>query len=439
MRAERTTRRMLAKLSLIATLVLLLTLTACDREDDEQAASLIDWSPDGSKAALVPDFIKDDPDVSGIWVYDFRTGATSHIFAAPKGAICTHPHWSPAGDEILFAMVHGSEEDSPESGESIAFSVYAIRADGQSLHWLADSRSTDPEDFLMHNAVSWGPTPGTILFQQSAGDRVTAMRLDLANGEIGQYLPDSSDSYSLEPSPDRRRVAALLSDKESGSARLYLADFDAAEWRFVETLEVDTDQMKKRSQAIYWSPDSSKFVVPEIERATADEKDARGYLRLFDDATGWSNRFPGGDSSSAIMWNRESDAFVFAVSETPGAGIYRADFPSGSVRMIVPGTENRLLSWNHQDGRIYFFRTNRTEKPRPADEERFEHRLFSCDAEGDAGRTPGRLSTSGSPFWNLSPDGSQMVLFEYAEAPDLIYLATGGADRIRLQSQPVLR
>ena len=105
--------------------------------------------------------------------------------------------------------------------------------------------------------------------------------------------------------------------------------------------------------------------------------------------------------------------------------------------MIVPGPENHLLSWNHQDERIYFFRTHQPGASQPADIERLEHRLFSCDLEGHGGRSLGRLYTSGNPFWNLSPDGNQMILFEDAEAPDLLFLATGGADRIRLQDGPL--
>ena len=101
--------------------------------------------------------------------------------------------------------------------------------------------------------------------------------------------------------------------------------------------------------------------------------------------------------------------------------------------MIVPGSENHLLSWNHQDGRIYFFRTRQTQASQPVDIEESEHRLFSCDTEGTGGRTLGRFYTSGKPYWNLSPDGNQMMLFEDAEAPDILYLATGGADRIRFQ------
>ncbi len=436
MKAARVTSGTPAWLYLAVMIGLALTMAACDHNPEEQAVSLVDWSPDRSRAALVPNYMGDDPGAYGIWVYDFETGNTKCIFEAPKGAACTHPQWSPAGDELLFGMVLDADSNSPEGDGSVSFSVYAIRPDGRELRRLVDSRTASPEIFVMRNAMSWGPAAGAILFQQSVGDKITAMHLDLASGEINQYLPDLSDFYSLEPSPDRRLVAVLLYDKESDLARVYLADFAAADWRLLETLQVDVDRLGTHSQEIYWSPDSTKFAVPEKVKAASDEEDACGYLRVFDVVAQSSRRFPAREPSPAILWNQDSSALVFAVPKEPAAGIFRADLSSASVSMIVPGPENSLLSWNHQDGRIYFFRTSDTGATRPVSGERFEHRLFSCDTEGNGARTLGRFYTSRDPYWNLSPDGSQMVLFEDAGAPDLIYLTTGGADQIRFQGQP---
>ncbi len=407
-----------------------LVLAGCG-PDSRQASFLVSWAPDGCRVALVPNFMDDTLEASGVWIYSSNTGRKVQVAAVRKDVICAHPRWSPSGDELLFAAVDKRQSESPEVEGSIPFSVWAVGSEGQAPRQLAESESTDGDAFLIPNAVMWGPTAGTILFQKAVGDKVMVLELNLKTEALSQYLPDVSDQYRLEPSPDRSRVAAILFDKESESARVYLADFARGDWRLIDNLEFDRDQIGI-SPVIYWAPDSSQFVVPEKPKGAAAAGREQGSLRLFDARSGASCRIFSANPASAIFWNRQSSVFVFSEQKGLNEIIRRVDLRSGTVNTIVPDGRHQLLGWNHEDGRIYFFRAEAEENSKAMEDQGELLRLFSCTATGTDARSLGLLSANGKPSWSLSPGCNQMMIFDAPDAPAHLNFSSALWDQIQL-------
>lgn len=221
---------------------------------------LASWSPDGSRAAAVPNLMEEIPH-SGIWIFDARSGQSKQIFALQDGRFCIHPQWSPFTDEILFAIIRKDDEEtkSPTDNE-IPYSVWSIGADGYGLRKITDSASietsghSDLPRIALPNTVAWGAIPGTVIFQKAVGDKVTAQLLDPCTGRLTEFLPHPADAYSIEPSPSRRYVAAVLYDEHDDKAEVFLADFGFNNWRSLATIGFDSDQLQIFSPMIYWGP-----------------------------------------------------------------------------------------------------------------------------------------------------------------------------------------
>ncbi len=418
---------------LFVLLILSLGISACHPASIPMGRGiLVDWSPDGAHIALVPDCINSDPESSGLWIFDSRTGQLNQPIPDTDTQICLHPRWSPDGTQILISIIDKQEADSHGESEPIPFSIYIVDAYGPDRRRVADSISTSADAFVVPNAIMWGTQPDTVIYQQAVGDKVTAMELNLSTNVSGQYLPDLADLYHLQPSPDRRHIVSLLYDAESQTARVYLSDFQTTNWRLLESLNMDSSTAKSFLPTIYWAPDSSAFVVSEKAEETPGA--GRQYLHLFDIRTGFSQRICTCDRSSAIFWNREGTALLFS-DDNPafGEGIFRLDLTSGAVRRVIPGGQYTLLSWNQEDGRIYFSRTGPGKEDKSPDDEILEHRLLYCDGEGKVARLLGRFYTGNELNPIISPDGSRMVLFDDAFAPGYLNLTSGDGQPVALE------
>ncbi len=388
---------------------------------------LASWSPDGSRVALVPDCLTSEdgessPLKSGVWVYSNSTGRTKPVYSAGEGLICLHPQWSPFSDDLLFITVAEDPKEEEKGGKPDNYAIWCVGPDGEGLRHLATgSYRSDGEGspaLLLPNTAAWGDLPFTLLVQQRVGNKVTAFLLDPGTGGSRQFLPDLSDSYSLEPSPDRRKIAALLYDTESGLARLYLSDFGFGNWHLLDIMPFDSGQLDSLSPMIYWAPDSTGFVVPQAEQGMPTEKDRQGFLRLFDARTGGSRRIAGGNPQSVIQWDREGRSFVFSAAggaKEADLTIYRVDVVSARQVALIPEGENHLMTWNSRDGRIYFYRTHHRKNSQV-------NEMFSCAADGSDERTEGFLFGGENPSWSSSADGESLIVFSAPRAPVLMNL-----------------
>ncbi len=388
---------------------------------------LASWSPDGSRAAAVPNLLEDIPQ-SGIWVFDEDSGRSRQILALNDGRFCIHPQWSPFTDEILFAtLVKDEEETKNPTDDRMPYSVWIIRADGYGLRKVADSTSRDASGdspLVLPNAVAWGAEPGTVIFQSAAGDKVTALLYDPYTGKVSEFLPHSADVYSFEPSPSRRKVAALLYDSRAGAAEVFVSDFGFDNWRCLATIGFDKDQLDVFSAMIYWSPDSSCFVVPEQESGFELKSTPRHFLRLFNVQTGLSSRIAG-NPQTAILWDSDSRFFAFSgtADGDENSAVFRVDSRTGwSIPLARLQGDNYLVSWNRDDGRIYFY--NRLSgKAAGGSEEIAVRRFFSCEGNGSDLRDLGPWIEEDSTIWSLSPTGARLIFFD--PAPRAIDLASG--------------
>jgi Tol biopolymer transport system component len=375
---------------------------------------LASWAPDGSRAAAVPNLLEEIPD-SGIWVFDAKTGRSEQILALNDGRYCIHPQWSPFADEILFATLSKDEGETKDAADTrMPYSIWVIGAGGYGLRRIAEGTSlessgdSDIPRIALPNTVAWGAVPGTVIFQKAVGDRVTAVLLDPYTGRMTEFLPHPADAYSIEPSPSRRQVAAVLYDERAQAAEVFLSDFGFDNWRRLATIGFDADQLDVFSPMIYWSPDSTRFVMPEEDRGLGLKGKPHSHLRLFDVRSGGTLRIPSCNTNSAVLWDEEGRSFYFSGNPVDGDSdsvIYRVESESGWKIPVVPAGNNILVSWNRADGRIYFCRKLSEGGP----EDSTSRALYSCASDGSDVQELSPWLESDQLVWGISPDGSRIL------------------------------
>jgi dipeptidyl aminopeptidase/acylaminoacyl peptidase len=381
---------------------------------------LASWSPDGTRAAVVPNLLDDIPD-SGIWIFDARSGRFEQIFASNNGSYCIHPQWSPFVDEILFATVAKEEKETKDAtDQQIRYSIWVIGDSGYGLRKIADSTSRDNSGdssiprIALPNTVAWGALPGTVIFQEAVGDKVTAILLDPYTGRVTEFLPHPADAYSIEPSPSRTKVAAVLYDEQAETAEVFLSDFGFGNWQRLATIGFDPDQLDRFSPMIFWSPDSSGFVIPEEDHSFGLKEKPQFHLSFFDLRTGRMRRTPFCNPNTSILWDREGRSFYFSGTEDDGdseSAVYRVDRETGRKTQLLPPGNDFLVSVNRVNSRIYFYRS-RIEGGPGGSGEKASRLLFSCADDGGDVRELVPWPEGDSMIWSLTPDGSGTLLLE---------------------------
>ncbi len=393
-------------------LALALVMSSCGPET-YYSRFLVSWSPDCTRAVAVTNLLEESPD-SGMWIFEAGSDWPRQIVALNDGRYCIHPQWSPFDDEILFATVTKDPEETRDPADiTMPYSVWVIGADGYGLRKIADCRTIDsPGDsnlptLALPNSVAWGAEPGTVIIQSAVGDKVTALLFDPYTGRLSEFLPHPADAYSLEPSPSRRQVAALLYDNDAQLAEVFVADFGFGNWRNLAVVGFEADQLNVFSPMIFWSPDSSCFVVLEEQRGF--DGASRHYLRLFDARTCLSPVIAAGNPNTGPLWDRGSDSLLFSASPEDGDSdsfIYRVDRSTGRTIPIVSQGDNFLISWNWETQRVYFYRRFRI-KGSNGSEEATIRRLFSCRSDGSDMQDLGPWIDGES--WCVSPGGRGLI------------------------------
>jgi hypothetical protein len=336
---------------------------------------------------------------SGLWLCDAGTGTTQKIVSLMQGQVCIHPQWSPFCNEILFAVV---PEDS--DGDVIPYSIWKVLPDGTGLEMIAESTTPEGEDdahpFLLPNAVMWGALPGTIVFQKAAGARVMPMLFDPYTGDLRPFLPEAARAYSLQPSPCRRWVAGVIYN-ECGTARVLLSDFGICNWRVMADLQIDPEHLRRSSPVVFWSPDSTRFAVAEMEGEGH-------YLRVFEVPEGTTRRVARAIIRGPILWDRDGESILFAGSaskdDAAAAGVFRVHVEMRQMVQMIRAEDASLLGWSAVQDRLLFTGQVRTERD-PL------RRFFSSSAVGsDLALLPVESGADGDPAGSVSPDGTALAL-----------------------------
>jgi len=391
-----------------------------------QARFLASWSADGTRVALVLDPDTDSENRSGLWIASLDSYAASELVVVPPRHLCLHPQWSSSGEEILFGVLDDSEQGRSDPDKASTFSVWIARTDGSGARKVADSRTPeDSKSFLAPNAIAWGKIPGTVLYQTAAGEKITAVLLDLNAGETREFLPAPADDYSLEFSPSGESVAALLMDSTDHRAAVYVAGSAALNWRQIGSLHYDQDRFGSYSSLISWSPDSSSFVVTEMERSASGEESEEAYLRLFVAESGKSRRLCAAKTNAEILWSPRGDALIFSGAARDGAGgergLYRVDIITGEIVRLITDDAFSLVSWDSQDDRIYYFGSYREVATQTAEEgSKKNMQFYSCDRDGNDIRLFGASLPAEAEGWSLSADGHRAVVYPGSGSPSLV-------------------
>ncbi len=363
---------------------------------------LVTWSPDGTKAALVPSALEDGE--SGLWVYDAATGELTRIFDPGPNWECLQPQWSPFNEEILFTLV--PTEDP--AGEAGSYSVWVVRADGREPRQVARG-TTSPEvtPLLTRHSVTWGAIPGTVIFQIGRADEVTAEVFDPYTGRHEPFLPRWSEAYTIEASPSRKLVAALLFEDHGRTGSVFVSEFGFGNWRLLGTVLSDPDWLQEGAPVLFWAPDSSCFVVTEAEEGIAS---AGHGLRRFDARTGRSELVSRGRINAPVLWGPRASYFLFSGTDDSGrglAGVFRVDLKQCRTVPLVEAENALLLGWNREQNEFLF-----STEPVPGT---VQVGAGAPDGSGLRRISAARRSEEGEAC-SLSPDGRHLAVISRLRA-----------------------
>ena len=180
------------------------TLSAIGEPQRQDAPSL---APDGRTLAVLG--TDGTPD---LWIYRLDTGIrTRFAFELPVDAFIA---WTPAGDEITYAVLRDGNADivsRPSSGQGEPKLLVSTPANEQAPDWSPDRR------FLIYTAFSPG-AKRQLLYRER--------RQDGTLGEAVSLSRTSSNEFQARFSPDGRFVA-YVSDA-SGRNEVYVREFPGA-------------------------------------------------------------------------------------------------------------------------------------------------------------------------------------------------------------------
>lgn len=387
-------------------LAAMVMLQGCHPESKE-SSFLAAWSPDGSRAALVSNLMDEDEKESGIWVLDVKSGNARQIYKAPESYYCIHPQWSPFGSELLFGLLQVPRDESGPDSDRLRLSVFIIGEDGMGLRKAAETELLE-HSALWPNRIAWGPLPGTIIIEEPVdAERNAAVLIDLRDGLRQQFLPGKTDAWLWEASPSGRQVAALLFNDEQETADVYLSDCPLAGWRQLQTIHFDGRGDQRHAPMISWSPDSTSFVVGEMDDRRTPTEDDRYWLSLFDASTGESRRVAEGRPNGPICWNKDGSRFLFA-GDALGrqTGIFLVDVMAGTESCVLRGEGLHPLAWDRSENTISCFRQSEGGNSSG----QAEDSCFPAAADNRFSAVTARL-LQGDVGWSVSPDGAHALFF----------------------------
>jgi hypothetical protein len=401
--------RATARLSMLGLFLLTsFILVGCGPES-YQAHFLVSWSPDGSSAAIVPNILDNKIPESDVWLFDRASGKLKSVYHAEEGYACFQPQWSPFDRELLFGVFQKDGDDDKSHGTLI--SLWLVTQEGYRARKVAETVINDDGDsILLPNGIAWGPYPGTIIFEERIDDHSsTAVMLDLCTGKRQSILPRPAAQYSIEISPSRKLIAAVLMGREEDPVELWVADFAEPIWRRLGYVAPDPDLIGQYTPLIYWAPDSASILVPESEKSP-DKRDSRRYfMRWIDVETGGFKRTETGQINAPLRWKNASELFYSADNGEERSGIFKLNLRTGDLTPVATGEEVHLLAWDAASNALNFY-SQESVKNGENKESHLFHFFYCSESGSDLREIMSPLATD-DLGWTVSPDGRQVMLF----------------------------
>ena len=187
-------------------------------------------SPDRTRVA----FFNTDAGEEFVWTMDADGGNLTQVTDYSSATA----DWHPDGTSLIMnSDSQGEPADTPD--------VYSVALDGTVIEQLIDSDAT--ADFDAH----FTPDGSTVVFVSTRNGDADLFLLDIASGEVVEFIGGPGDQAVPRISPDGTMV--LFTNTADGNSDVYLTDFEDG------PVTVLTDGPEVDDMAD-WSPDGQRIV-----------------------------------------------------------------------------------------------------------------------------------------------------------------------------------
>ena len=222
------------------------------------------FSPDGESIA----FISDRGGLDNLWVMDLDDKEPRALTEETENEV-HNPYWHPDGDYLLVKKGFTSTR-SIAAGEIWMVHLgggggvqLVERPGGEAAQKnIAEPAFSNDGDYVYYSQDS---TPGTVwqYNKDALGQVFTVQRLELATGDVEQFVGGPGGAIRPTPSPDGQYLAFVRRTSTPDSA-LYVKDMgDGREWPLARGLDRDLQEANGchgNTPAIAWTPDSASVV-----------------------------------------------------------------------------------------------------------------------------------------------------------------------------------
>ncbi|MBK5227695.1 MAG: PD40 domain-containing protein [Actinobacteria bacterium] len=299
--------------SLVLSLVLLLSLTACQATGERRPVSLREQEvPEGALGGDIAFVRETGVGTSALYVKNLASGDDVEI--PVDGDYVTSPAWSPDGSRIAYSTT--DEKDWSH--------VWIAEADGSNAKKLTSGLNANDYSVFM-------PDGKSIVFSSTAGEggRWHLASIAVTGGEIEHLTSGLSDDVYPAVSPDGKSVVYA---SKRGEDSYHLASLDLTSGDTKMITSGDFEDMFPS-----FSPDGSTVVF------ASTRQDEIWQLFTYDVASGEVKRLIGSDSVDRFPIYSPDGRYVLLA--TDHLAIYSADgesLPGGDLRWQV--TEKPALS-----------------------------------------------------------------------------------------------
>ncbi len=280
-------------------LVLFLLSAGCQPVREDRS---INWSEDGQSVSF-------QHAGEGVFLADKDTGKLTKIFQPGTNVIAVgSPLWSPAGKRVIFttarAAVKGQtatiwpfQGTTPDPAgniftqQEIIYTCYLYEekpggAAGTPVKLF--EATCDHVSYVAANlAVRWHPQGERVLFvQRGADQRHSLYAFDLATKKSWQVLPHTVDALIFDWSPDGKRLACVLADRQQPTQDgIWIGQADGDWWHVPQSAalahsELPSTLEQLRATRPAWTADGSRFAFAAWVAGPTDKDPGQHFLRL---------------------------------------------------------------------------------------------------------------------------------------------------------------
>jgi Tol biopolymer transport system component len=354
--------------------------------DPDRHASLLDWSPDGSRLLAR--------------IVEFSGNAKLAALSVRDGSV-QYPKTQPAGVRDG-AMLFGSD------GDTIVFDTRSLRNEGNEIHRM--SFSGDDSVLVGHagasSIMSWSPDRKRLIFSSDLRGEPGIWAITVsprgAEGEPRELFPGSKNWDPL----GLTRNGFMFYRRDDSSMDVYTAVLDLAAGRTVSPPVRVTRRFVGAYAFPDWSEDGKQLVF-----ASHPDRLNPG-VAIYDSRTSQIQELqPGLSFVGRPQWAEQGAAIMAIGAEQGGEhGIFRIDPQSGQARLFKSAKELEAVTegvWS-RDGRFHFNRYT--------DQRRGVFRLNLASGERMVLYVPPPGVLIGRENLALSPDGKTLAFHARSES-----------------------